>query len=476
MSADLVGTDPVGTNLLERAREGAVHFMGIGGAGMCGLAEWLLLEGGEVSGCDLRSGRATARLTALGANIQIGHSETHVADASAVVHTSAVPAGHPELQAARARGIPVLKRAEALGALVAAGRVVAIAGTHGKTSTTALTVEVLVAAGLEPTGFVGGTVAGWGGNLHRGGSALYVVEADEFDRSFHALSPDIAVVTNVEADHLDIYGDLEGVRSAFRTFLDGLRPAGLRVFCADDPGAAAFLAEYPEAGPTYGLSAGCRLRAVDVRHDSEGCVFRVIEEGIDRGEARLGVPGDHNLRNALAAAVVARHLGVDWAAIREGWSSFRGVGRRFQRLGAAAGIEVIDDYAHHPTEIAATLGAVRSAFSDRRVVAVFQPHLYSRTRDFSADFGAALAHADLVWVSDVFPAREAPIPGVDGRLVADAVRAAGGSVRYEASLERLPEAVAEGLRPGDVVAVMGAGSIEATGPALLAALEARVHV
>ena len=464
------------SDLLARAREGAVHFMGIGGAGMCGLAEWLLLEGGAVSGCDLKAGSATARLTALGANIQIGHSEGHIEGVSAVVHTSAVPNEHPELQAARGSGIPVLKRAEALGALVAAGRVVAIAGTHGKTSTTALTVEVLVAAGLSPTGFVGGTVPAWGGNLHRGGSELYVVEADEFDRSFHALSPDVAVVTNVEADHLDIYGDIEGVRSAFRTFLDQVRPSGLRVFCADDPGASAFLAEYPDAGPTYGLSAGSRLRAVDVRHASAGTRFRVLEEGVDRGEAQLGVPGDHNLRNALAAAVVARHLGVEWPQIREGWSSFRGVGRRFQRLGAAAGIDVIDDYAHHPTEITATLGAVRVAFSGRRVVAVFQPHLYSRTRDFSAAFGAALAKADLVWVSDVFPAREAPIPGVDGRRVADEVRAAGGSVRYEASLERLPEAVAESLLPGDVVAVMGAGSIEATGPALLAALEARVHV
>jgi UDP-N-acetylmuramate--alanine ligase len=443
---------------------------------MCGLAEWLLVEGGKVSGCDLKAGPATARLTALGAHIEIGHAADHVDGASALVHTSAVPIGHPELEAARASGIPVLKRAEALGALVAGGQIVAIAGTHGKTSTTALTVQVLVAAGLEPTGFVGGTVAGWGGNLHRGGSDLYVVEADEFDRSFHALTPDVAVVTNVEADHLDIYGDVEGVRAAFRTFLDQVRPSGLRVFCADDPGASAFLAEYPDAGPTYGLSAGSRLRAVDVRHGSDGARFRVMEDGVDRGEASLGVPGDHNLRNALAAAAVARHLGAEWEQIRQGWSSFEGVGRRFQRLGAAAGIDVIDDYAHHPTEISATLGAVHRAFPERRVVAVFQPHLYSRTRDFCAAFGTALATADLTWVSDVFPAREAPIPGVDGRLVADAVQSAGGSVRYEPSLERLPMAVAESLLPGDVVVVMGAGSIEATGPALLAGLEAGIHV
>ncbi len=465
----------VAPDLAALAREGEVHFMGVGGAGMCGLAEWILQEGGRVSGCDLKAGATTARLAALGAEISIGHDPAHVVGATALVHTSAIPSGHPELVAARERGIPVLKRAEALGALVSPGRVVAIAGTHGKTSTTALTVQVLASAGRAPTGFVGGTVAAWGGNLHRGSAELFVVEADEFDRSFHALHPDVAVVTNVESDHLDIYGDASGVTEAFRVFLRQVRPGGARIICADDPGAAALLADHPDAGPTYGLSAGSQLRAVEVRHSAGATRFRVIEKGVDRGEATLPLPGDHNLRNALAAGAVGRFLGAEWGDVMEGWRSFAGVGRRFQRLGSAADIEVIDDYAHHPTEIAATLDAASRAFEGRRVVAVFQPHLYSRTRDFRAEFGRALAAADLVWLTDVFPAREAPIDGIDGHTVVDAVREAGGRVHYEARLDRLPAAVIDTLRAGDVVVVMGAGSIEATGPAVLASLEEAIH-
>ncbi len=462
-------------DLAALSRTGPVHFMGIGGAGMCALAEWLVDEGGRVTGCDLKAGPATARLSSLGAQVSLGHDAAHADHAVALVYTSAVPAGHPELARARERGIPVLKRAEALGSLVSRGTVVAIAGTHGKTSTTALTVEVLAAAGLDPTGFVGGTVPAWGGNVRRGGGELFVVEADEFDRSFHALAPDVAVVTNVEADHLDIYGDVDGVRAAFREFLERVRPGGAVVICGDDPGAAALLADRPGAGPTYGLSAGTQLRAVDVRHDAAGSRFRVMETGVDRGEARLGVPGDHNLRNALAAGAVARHLGASWDDIRRGWAAFRGVGRRFQHLGSAGGIDVVDDYAHHPTEIVATLDAARAAWPGRRLVAVFQPHLYSRTRDFADAFGQALARADRVWLTDVFPAREAPIPGVDGTLVANAARRAGADVAYEPALDRLAAAVAADLEPGDVVLTMGAGSIDATGPALLAHLKATAH-
>jgi UDP-N-acetylmuramate--alanine ligase len=469
------GAQRMPVDLVALSRTGPVHFMGVGGAGMCALAEWLQLQGGAVSGCDLKGGASTARLAALGAEIMVGHDRTHVDEATALVYTSAVPAAHPELVRARERGIPVLKRAEALGALVAGGRVVAIAGTHGKTTTTALTVEVLTAAGLDPTGFVGGSVPAWGGNLRRGSDTLFVVEADEFDRSFHTLAPDVAVVTNLEADHLDIYGDVEGVRGAFREFVGRLRPGGACIVCADDPGAAALLPELPDAGPTYGLGAGTQLRAVDVVHDADGCRFRVIEHGVDRGEGRLRVPGDHTLRNALAAAAVARSLGADWDAIRVGWGAFEGVGRRFQPLGTAADVEVIDDYAHHPTEIRVTLEAVRRAHPSRRLVAVFQPHLYSRTRDFAAEFGSALAVADRVWVTDVFPAREEPIEGVDGTLVVAAAERAGADVGWEPSLDRLPGRVAEDLGAGDVVVTMGAGSIEATGPALLALLEARVH-
>jgi UDP-N-acetylmuramate--alanine ligase len=381
-----------------------------------------------------------------------------------------VPADHPEVKQARARGIPVMKRADALASVVNRGKVIAVAGTHGKTTTTAMTTRVLVAAGLEPTGFVGGTVSDWEGNLRYGGSDLYVVEADEYDRSFLTLEPDVAVVTNVEADHLDIYGDLEGVREGFRQFVSKLRDGGRLVACADDPGASAQLAQVP-GGYSYGLSAGSQLRAVDVEMDSSKVRFHVWEDGSQRGELEINVPGRHNLLNALGAAAAARFGGATWEAVREGLGSFRGVGRRFQVLGEAAGVVIVDDYAHHPTEISATLAAMREAFDGRRVVALFQPHLYTRTRDFADEFGEALALADVVWVTDVFPAREKPIPGVTGELVSRAARAAGaGEVHDHASIDDVHQAIARSVGRGDVVVTMGAGSVEVVGARLLAAL------
>jgi len=453
---------------------GPIHFMGIGGAGMYALAELFLRRGHPVSGCDAKESAAVVRLRELGVEVAKGHDPAHVADAAAVVVTAAIPADHPELRAAREAGIPVLKRAAALGAVVNEGRVVAIAGTHGKTSTTAVAVRVLREAGLEPTGLVGGRVAEWGGNLHLGGD-LYVVEADEYDRSFHQLAPDVAVVTNLEADHLEIYGSLDGVREGFHTFLARLRDGGRAVVCADDPGAAALLPRLGSAGYTYGVSAGAQLRAVDVESGPDGVRFGVVEEGEHRGVFRLATPGLHTVRNALAAGAVARRLGADWASIRRGWEAHRGVQRRFERIGSVAGVEIIDDYAHHPTEIVAALGAAREAFPDSRIVAVFQPHLYTRTRDFAGEFGAALAMADLVWVTGLFPAREAPIEGVDHTLIVRAVERAGGSVRDHAHLDTLAEAVASDVAAGDVVIGMGAGSIESFGPRLRDRLAEVVH-
>ena len=454
------------TNLVSLARGAPVHFMGIAGAGMNALAELLIREGGQVSGCDLKEGEGTRRLARLGARVSQGHDPSHVEGASALVMTAAVPADHPEVARARALGIPVMKRADALGSIVNRGRVIAVAGTHGKTTTTAMATRVLQVAGLEPTGFVGGTVPDWEGNLLHGRD-LFVVEADEFDRSFLTLEPDVAVVTNVEADHLDIYGDLEGVREGFRQFVSRLRPGGRLVACADDPGASGLLALVP-GGYSYGLSAGSQLRAVDVQTESSRQRFHVVEEGSRRGEIELNVPGRHNLLNALGAAAAARFGGANWDAVRDGLAAFRGVGRRFQPLGEAAGIAVVDDYAHHPTEIAATLRAVRDAYRGRRVVVLFQPHLYSRTRDFAQDFGKALALADVVWVTEVFPAREAPIPGVTGELVSRAARASGApDVRDHASIDDVHEALAQSLRRNDVVVTMGAGSIEAVAPRLL---------
>ena len=458
-------------DLIALARTAPAHFMGIGGAGMCALAELVIRRGGLVSGCDLKTAAPVRRLESLGARVSIGHGATHVEDASALVITSAVPSDHPELMRAQARGIPVLKRAAALGAVANRGRLVAIAGTHGKTTTTAMATEVFAAGGMDPTGLVGGTVVGWESNLRFGGSDLFVVEADEFDRSFHMLTPDVAVVTSVEADHLDVYGDLAGVEEGFRVFLRNVRSGGRVVVCADDNGASRLLAGLPGPGYTYGLSSGSQLRAVDVDNTSQGTRCRVIEDGDDVGPLFLGVPGLHNLRNALGAAAAARQLGVEWVAIADGLASYRGVGRRFERLGEAAVVEVIDDYAHHPTEIRATLQAVRGIYPDRRLVAVFQPHLYSRTRDFHREFGASLTGADVVWVTDVFPAREQPIPGITGELVAADAREAGGlTVHYHADFAGLPVALVSSLRSGDVLVTLGAGSVEEVGPAVLGLL------
>ena len=456
-------------DLIALARSGSAHFVGVGGAGMCALAELVLRRGGRVSGCDLERSPAVQRLEGLGAEFEVGHTTRHVEGAGVLVVTAAVAADHPEVARARELGIPVLKRAVALGAIVNRGRVVAVAGTHGKTTTSAIATEMLAHAGLDPTGLVGGAVTGWRGNLRPGGGGLYVVEADEYDRSFHALEPDVAVVTNVEADHLDVYGDLDGVEEGFRTFLDRVRSGGRIAVCADDHGASRLLAGAGAGGYSFGLSSGSQLRAVDVYCSAAGTRFRVLEDGTEAGPFTLGVPGLHNLRNALGAAAAARRLGADWDTVGAGLAAYRGVERRFEHLGEAGGVTVIDDYAHHPTEIRATLGTVRAIHPGRRLVAVFQPHLFSRTRDFHREFGAALTESDVVWLTNVFAAREEPIAGVTGELVATAARMAGaGEVHYEGVLDELPSAVAGSLEPGDVVVTLGAGSIGEVGPALLA--------
>lgn len=458
------------------AADRPVHFMGVGGAGMYPLAELLLRSGGRVSGCDTKDSGSLRALEALGAEVSVGHDEAHVADAAALVVTAAIPSDHPEVLAARQAGLIVMKRAEALGTWVAHGQVVGIAGTHGKTTTTAMTTAVLAEAGMNPTGLVGGYVTEWGGNLRYGGGDTFVVEADEFDRSFLTLSPDVAVVTSLEADHLDIYGDLEGVRRGFLDFLAGVRGGGRVVVCADDHGASTLLPTIGPSGYTYGTSAGSMLRATDIRVHGEVTCATVWEEGRNVGELSLAMGGRHNLLNALAASAASRALGADWADILRSLAAFRGVGRRFQKVGDVAGVVVIDDYAHHPTEIAAALKAARSMYEGRRVVAVFQPHLYSRTRDFARGFGEALAVADKVWLTDIFPAREVPIPGIDGQtLVTAATEAGARDVSYVDALDGLPAAVASGAREGDVIVTLGAGSIERTGSMLLDVLGEPAH-
>jgi len=452
------------------AGTGPIHFMGAGGAGMCALAEAVARTGATVTACDREPGTAIRGLESLGVHVHRGHDPSHVEGVAGVVVTAAVSEGHPELRRARELGIPVIKRAEALGSWVAAGTVAAVAGTHGKTTTTALLTAILEAAGRDPTGFVGGEVATWQSHLRPGRDDLFVVEADEYDRSFHHLRPDVTVVTNLEADHLDIYGDLTGVRAAFRTYLDGVRPGGFVWACADDPGASALLAGLsPQVeGHSYGFSAGAELRGERPVFGATGASVRVRERGEDQGRLRLRIPGLHNLRNALGAAGAARSMSVAWRDIRRGLEGFVGVRRRFQELGEVGGIRVVDDYAHHPTEVLAALSAARASAPDARLVAIFQPHLYSRTRDFHLEFGKALASADVVWVTAIYPAREEPLPGVDAGLVERSARAAGApEVHLHPSLETLSDAVAPTLRPGDLCLTLGAGSIEGTGPAIV---------
>ncbi len=453
-----------------------VHFMGVGGAGMYPLAELFLRSGGLVSGCDAKESVPLQRLRELGASVSVGHDAGHVLDAAAVVATAAVPTDHPELVAAREAGLPVLKRAEALGSWVARGTVVGIAGTHGKTTTTAMTTEILASGDSDPTGLVGGHVSAWGGNLRFGSNDLFVVEADEYDRSFLMLSPDVAVVTNMEADHLDIYGDLDGVRRGFLDFLAGVRGGGRVIVCADDHGASSLLPTVGSAGYTYGTKAGSMLRATEIRVTDGVTRARIFEEGKGVGEMALPMGGRHNLLNALAAAAAARALDTGWDAVFRALATFQGIGRRFQRLGEARGVVVMDDYGHHPTELVAALRAARSSFQGRRLIAVFQPHLFSRTRDFAREFGEALAMADAVWLTDVFPAREEPIPGIDGQtLVASATAAGAGPVTYVPELDDLAGRLADEVREGDVVLTLGAGSVERVGPALLDALREPAH-
>ena len=453
--------------LLDPADRRPVHFVGVAGAGMSALAELFVRRGNAVTGCDA-TGDPTGDLARLGIAAATGHDPSHVDGARAVVVSSALPKTHPELVHARELGLPVIRRAEALGEAVSGGELVAIAGTHGKTTTTVMTTESLAAAGREPTGVVGGRVGTWGGNLRYGSDRLFVVEADEYDRSFLALAPTVAVITNVEADHLDIYTDLDDIRTTFERFAS---PARAIVLCADDSVANTLATPSSTEVIRYGLhSPDARLLAVDVRMEGGGSLFEVEYDDEMLGEVELAVPGMHNVLNALAAIGSGLALGVSLEAMAPGLAAFRGVERRFQRLGTARGVEVVDDYAHHPTEIRATLAAARTAFPGRRIIAAFQPHLFSRTRDFAREFGEALAAADSVFIADIYPAREQPIPGVTAQLIVDSAREAGGDVTWRGARTALSDELARAVRDGDVVLTIGAGDITKTGPELLRAL------
>jgi UDP-N-acetylmuramate--alanine ligase len=444
-----------------------IHFMGIAGAGMSALALLARQQGSAITGCD-KDPSGAADLAARGVEIWRGHDPGHVAGARAVVVTAAVPGDHPELERARALGVPVLRRADALGQAVAGGTVVAVAGTHGKTTTTVMVTEVLAAAGRDPTGLAGGRVARWGGNARLGGRELYVVEADEFDRAFLALAPAVAVVTNVEADHLECYGgSLAALEDAFVTFAGGARRA---IVGADDAGAARVAARLGVPVWRVGFHAGADVRLGELQLDAGGSTAGVTLPDGRAVRLRLRVPGVHNLRNAAAALAVAAELGAAPEAGAAALAEFAGVARRFERVGEARGVTVVDDYAHHPTEVGATLAAARQAFPGRRLVAVFQPHLFSRTATHGEALGRALAAADVVVVAPVYAAREAPLPGVSAELVARSAARAGAVTVAVRERGAVAERVACAVHAGDVVLTLGAGDVTRVGPEVLALL------
>jgi UDP-N-acetylmuramate--alanine ligase len=441
---------------------------------MSGLARLLLAAGYRVTGSDRGESATLEALRALGAEVWAGHDGARLGRPDLVAASTAIRPTNPELVAARVLDIPVLGRAQLLALLMAGRSGIAVAGTHGKTTTTGMVVAILEAAGLDPSYAVGGDFKASGVNAAAGSGPHFVAEADESDGSFLELSPAVAVVTNVEADHLDHWGDLDAVRGAFRAFVGRLPADGTAVLCADDPGALELAGPAPCPVVTYGFAAGADLRGEVLAIDGRGARFAVVAAGQPLGEVALVVPGRHNVANALGAITAARAAGAPFEAAAAGLAGFTGAARRFHLRAEAGGVTVVDDYAHHPTEVAASLAAARLG-AWKRLVAVFQPHLYSRTRLFAAEFGRALAAADLVVVTDVYAAREDPEPGVDGALVAGAARLARPDLDcvYEPDRSALAARVATLVQPGDLVLTLGAGDITTLADELAPLLAAR---
>ena len=448
-----------------------IHFIGIGGSGMSGIAEVLANLGYEVSGSDLADNAATRRLSALGVKVSLKHQEQNIDGADAVVVSSAVHADNPEVIAARDKRIPVVPRALMLAELMRLKQGVAIAGTHGKTTTTSLVASVLAEGGLDPTFVIGGRLTAVGSNARLGAGDFIVVEADESDASFLHLQPVIAVVTNIDEDHMDTYQhDFGRLKQAFVQFLQNLPFYGAAILCVDDEHVRAMLPFVTKPVLTYGTGADAMVRAEDIRHDGGRMRFRARRENASTLEVTLNLPGRHNVLNALAAIAVATELGIAEKSILKALAEFRGVGRRFQSYGQVAfrgqdGNEggtftLIDDYGHHPAEMAATLEAARGAFPGRRIVLAFQPHRYTRTRDLFEDFVKVLSTADALLLAEVYPAGEPPIVAADSRTLARALRVYGKvEPVFVEDIAGMPEAILRSAHDGDVVVTMGAGSI-----------------
>jgi UDP-N-acetylmuramate--alanine ligase len=466
--------------MLGRTR--AIHFVGIGGIGMSGIAELLANLGYDVSGSDARASSVTDRLTTLGVRVHVGHDAEHVGAADVVVVSSAIARNNPETAEASRRRIPVIPRAEMLAELMRLRYGIAIAGAHGKTTTTSMVALVLERAGLDPTAVIGGRLSAFGSNARLGRGDYMVVEADESDRSFLKLSPSIAVVTNIDREHMESYGSWDDLQQAFVDFANKVPFYGAVIACADDEPVRGILPRVTRRVVTYGLEGGAGDAPAAVTghgmtleaFGSRAAVKHRTADGVvDLGELRLKVPGRHNLLNGLGAVAVGLEVGIPFAKIAAALGEFQGAERRFQRLGEEDGVLVIDDYGHHPTESAAVIAAARAGI-DRRVVVVFQPHRYTRTQALMTEFGSALSGADEIVLTDIYAAGEPQIPGVTIEELAAAIRAsARGNVRVVPPLDQVPSTVADFARPGDLVITLGAGSIGTVGERILDALRRR---
>jgi len=448
-----------------------VHFVGIGGIGMSGIAEILLNQGFKVSGSDLAKTEITERLESLGIKIYEGHSPENLKDADVVVYSSAVVLDNPEVQEAIARKIPVIKRSEMLAECMRMKYGIGIAGTHGKTTTTSMVGLVLTEAGIDPTIIVGGKLSGLGGTNARLGQGDYiVVEADEFDRTFLKLTPTIAAITTLEREHLDTYKDLEDIKSAFVEFANKVPFFGFVVLCLDEPALQDVIPQINKKIFTYGITPQADIRAANITHSENHSEYTVVYLGKELGRIRINIPGLHNVKNSLVAIAIATEMGVEFSVIKKALQSFNGVYRRFETKYNQE-VMVIDDYGHHPTEINVTLDGIRRGWN-RRLVAVFQPHLYSRTKDFFAEFGRSFLNSDVFICTDVYPAREKPIEGITGEMIANAAKSFGHkNVYYEPDKTKLPDLLQKIYEKGDIIITMGAGDIWKYGEKFVRLLE-----
>ncbi len=450
-----------------------IHFVGIGGIGMSGIAELLLNLNYEVSGSDLRGTATTDRLASLGGTVHVGHRAEHVQGADVVVVSSAVPPDNPEVARARAETIPVIPRAEMLAELMRMKYGIAVAGSHGKTTTTSLIATVLAEGGMDPTMVIGGRLNSLGSNARLGGGDFLVAEADESDGSFLMLSPTVAVVTNIDPEHLDHYKDMENLKEAFLRFVGKVPFYGLVVLCMDHPNVCGLLPQVRKRHATYGLSRQADFRAQDIRREGWETRFRVVRHEEDLGEIRLRMPGLHNVSNALAAVVVGHELDLDFSVVKQGLENFQGIQRRLEIKGKQGGIAVVDDYAHHPAEIRATLDAARRGW-DKRILAVFQPHRYTRTQLCFEDFLGAFHDADSVIVTDIYAAGEKELMGVHAKRLAEGIRRQGHKeVHYIQGFPEIVSHLSEVCHEGDMVLTLGAGDVYRVGEMLLEDLKNR---